>query len=712
MEPGVVRGVCAERLWSENKPLAPYGKYLHNPPNTAPSRTFSPMKTFFKALFVIALISVALAAIVIFVPLGGLEKVRATLRSSLRLPEDPSPPHAEPAMAQEKTTVAQPVAPVKKITEAPAYTPRWHALPADQAIAVEARKRLLAIYAEGGVKNARKLHLVYVTTADREPFPDHRERMDRVVKHVRDFYARDMVANGLPPLTFGLDTDENGRVRMYEAKTDLPLSGISKYTNSTKVTREAANKALRAAGIDPEKNHALIICQMPDGIAPYFGGGGYASGCCWICDLADFDPRNLASKLSKEETFSLAKNEEELKAFRGRALGDHTTTYMGGTAHELGHCFNLPHTGDSPEQEAMWGKSLMGSGNYTYGKEERGAGKGSFLNPTDALRLMAQPLFSGIDYRVSEKGKAEFADLKVVPERDGVRITGRIASANIPVYAALVTFLFDKPGGDYPSNSAASLIDPKTGAFSLYIARSYDGPVDIMLTALHANGDNTNLHTRTVSRGFGLNIHRLETSWAFLEAHKLYAKGDTAGALALAKAAPAQYPANPAVAAIAAAWGRALARNAAGPAPVARAASENSVSLVDCAAVSMKSGYAPAPASRDLVPSRDNGPVADIGWRPGARTLFAHAPGAFVFDLGGKWKKLSGGYGVQGRGSIGLEILGDGKVLFSGKTAGAGKPLPFDTVIAGVKRLELRITDGGDGASGDWGVIADPLLSR
>lgn len=587
----------------------------------------------------------------------------------------------------------------------------WQAEAAEQGRAVQAWNRLTKTYKEQGVKNSRKLYVVYFTPSDREPYPDYRLRMDHVVRDVSDYYAREMVANGLPPLTFGYETDAEGILKMHMAKGDKPLSGYDKHGNAGKESKAAADKVLREAGIDPDNNHLLIICQMPDGISPYYGGGSQKSGVCWICDLPGLDPANLASKLSKVDTFKLATNDEELKNFRGRALGDHTTVYMGGTAHELGHCFNLPHTGDSPEQSAKWGTSLMGSGNYAYGQELRGAGKGSFLNPTDALRLISQPLFSGYDYRVKDSGSAVFADLKATPEGNGVRVSGRIESANVPVYAALVTFNFDKPGGDYPSNAVSSLVDPETGAFSAVIARDHTGPVDLMLTALHLNGDTTVLHTATESKGRTTDTTRLNLEWSFTSVDKLARSGKTAEALAATRRIAAANTGSPAFATRVAAWERLLtAPTRPGSAPANRPVEEASVSLADCAALSEKSGYGPMPPTRDRIPGGGSS-LPRLGGKVPARSLFTHAPGGYAFDLGGSWKKLTGRYGVQdgASGKVGLIILGDGKELYQGKIV--SNPAEFSIDVTGVKTLELNIT-APEGNGSAWGVIGDPMLVR
>lgn len=70
--------------------------------------------------------------------------------------------------------------------------------------------------------------------------------------------------------------------------------------------------------------------------------------------------------------------------------GKNATIYIGGTAHELGHSFGLPHTGNGWDYPNA-GDSLMGHGNSSYGNELRNEGKGAFLAPTDALKLASVP---------------------------------------------------------------------------------------------------------------------------------------------------------------------------------------------------------------------------------------------------------------------------------------------------------------------------------
>ncbi len=60
----------------------------------------------------------------------------------------------------------------------------------------------------------------------------------------------------------------------------------------------------------------------------------------------------------------------------------------------------------------------------------------------------------------------------------------------------------------------------------------------------------------------------------------------------------------------------------------------------------------------------------------------------------------------------GFVIEGDGKTLWQSSVVKAGKAVPFQTDLTGVRQLTLRTEDGGDGAADDWGLWLAPVLSR
>ena len=58
-------------------------------------------------------------------------------------------------------------------------------------------------------------------------------------------------------------------------------------------------------------------------------------------------------------------------------------------------------------------------------------------------------------------------------------------------------------------------------------------------------------------------------------------------------------------------------------------------------------------------------------------------------------------------GTVLFRILGDGKELFAKKMSSGEKMKPIEVDIRKVKRLELRVEDGGDGYSGDFAIWSD-----
>jgi hypothetical protein len=97
-----------------------------------------------------------------------------------------------------------------------------------------------------------------------------------------------------------------------------------------------------------------------------------------------------------------------------------------------------------------------------------------------------------------------------------------------------------------------------------------------------------------------------------------------------------------------------------------------------------------------------------------ARGIYAHAPANHVYDLGGKWARLTGTAGAaQGKGaSVVFVVVGDGKELWRSKKINEGDAIPFDVEVKGVRKLELRVEDGGNGNGSDWGLWLDPALLR
>jgi len=124
----------------------------------------------------------------------------------------------------------------------------------------------------------------------------------------------------------------------------------------------------------------------------------------------------------------------------------------------------------------------------------------------------------------------------------------------------------------------------------------------------------------------------------------------------------------------------------------------------------MTTGWSVAKAGKGVAgqPLSINGRKFDNG-------VGTHAASKMRLDLGGKAKIFSALVGVDdgsgGKGSVEFLVIGDGKVLWKSGVRTGGQPaLAVNVNLAGVRTLELRATDGGDGASNDHADWAEAAI--
>ncbi len=588
----------------------------------------------------------------------------------------------------------------------------WQAKPETLLYAKEAWKTLSA-YHKNQPASARKLHVVYVTFKDRPALPAYKERYDRILKNIRAYYADQMKANGFPPLSFKLDLDDKGKLIIHDAYVDQPMSAMT-VQSSGPVSREAAKKILATKGIDIEKEHVLIICQLPDGIGPYYGGGNSQHGTAWTCDQEGLDTTNLSNTTPMPNSRY------------GGSVGRNASIYIGGTAHELGHSFGLPHTNTGWDMRS--GRSLMGDGNGTYGEELRQEGLGSFLYPTDALILAGAPIISGVEVDVPPgagpgrfpglfvPGAFESIGIKNNRGVDTVTLTGQVR-LDRPAYG-LVAHADPAGNSDYDAHANGVALK-ENGTFEIEVpdplGRGKNGFFELRLSVLNCDSTRSMFVMPVWKEEQGFFMPCLAQLNYFTGVQSLWRNGKTQEAQALLHQLTQQYGREKSFLEWLPVWQRALSGHYGAPAALLSAVTEDkkSVSLHDFQPGKAQVGWG-TPMWDVLAPS-ELGPVPFfIKTAKPKRFIFAHAPAVFAYELGGAWDKFKANFGlpIGSSGSVRFSVWLDGKQLSKTDVMRDGNSTCVELDVKGGKMLEIRVDDGGNGNGADWGIIADAELLR
>jgi len=547
------------------------------------------------------------------------------------------------------------------------------------------------------------LRVVYFTPTDREPEPDRVERLDRVMTEIQRFFREGMQQNGHGALTFELERDENGRLRLHEVLGQHEMRAYGRDA-SRKVFTEVAAELARQ-GIDARRETIVIFQQLlewDDGVAteigPYVGGGDAYGGAAWVFDDRRLDPRLLPSK--------------EPGGYYGGpcSLGQFNTHYLGGVAHELGHGLGLPHERERPSDTARRGVSLMGAGNHSYGRELRGEGRGAFLTAAAALPLSVHPLFTG-----RRQPRAELTctvvEIKATPGERRLTLDGRLAGDMRVV--GIVAYNDPRSArADYDSSGWVSPVDGE-GRFRFVIQDLEPGVYDLRLRALGSHGESKvfSLTYEVDATGRPAVETLLEAPW-ITRSYEALRAGDRERLAAIAAEAR---QAQPTADRLHRKLAHFLRLNEQRP-PQAidkLPASATSVALSDLVLEAASTGWGRAVRNGVFLDGDATG-LLEVGGEFFPSGLYAHAPARHAVHLGRRWSKLTTRFGLQDRhtGSVVFVIKADGEERFRSPTVEDHQVREATVDVSGVALLELIVEDAGDGRTRDWAVWLDPQLHR
>lgn len=505
---------------------------------------------------------------------------------------------------------------------------------------------------------------------------------------------------------------QDGRAEMVEIRETLEAAIWSNAIASL-------SPILEAAGISFDHETVLIFCNLATWNetnltfrhrSPYFGSWNQESGLCFAVDWANQNLTNLVL------TMPFLKDAE----YGYMSLEKHTTIFIGGIAHELGHAFALPHCGERWNEKSL-GISLMGGGNHTYREEVRKAGRGSFLTMASAMLLAGRPLFSGSDKEEALRGEllqctvnlsTNITSAELAKRHGALRVEG-IVEGKPPIYGVVAYFDCIHDGG-YQSPTATSVPDSQ-GQFAIEISGlSACGDGILNIDFCHANGAvSKRQYGFSVTSDGCVDLSQWEMRRALEPVAESVANNQTKTAQeTLLKLELTQVPELTKLIA------RKLVSTLADDKRATPATVDPSITrlpLGDANPKEAKVGWLKPAANR--IPQNDEitSPFLDSG-KIYATGLYAHAPSRYVFDLGGKWKKLQGQGGLhtvhQEHGSVVFVIKADGKEIFRSSVIQNSKKASYDLTIERVETLELIIEKAAQNNGGNWGLWLDPTLSR
>jgi len=544
------------------------------------------------------------------------------------------------------------------------------------------------------------VRIVYFIPSDMEPIPDREERLGRVMLCIQDFFRKGMEENGYGPMTFALEWNNPDKLKLYEVRGKKKQEEYGR--DDSRIVRNEVREVLKSKyGIDADKE-LLVIFQLllkRDGdisieLGPYVGGGGALSGTAWVYDDDRLDANLLTSK-------------EPGGYYHGHcSLGKFNTHYIGGVAHEMGHAFSLPHVREWDSQRATMGNSLMGSGNHTFGRDLRNEGTGTFLSETSALRLSTIRAFAGDLPDIGKRGDWTIEKLTAREERsEGGRTI--VLSGHITASPKLTGIIAYNDNLNIPADYDAKAWmtkDINDGHFQMTIDELETAPYQLRLVGVHENGVTSQLSVNYQVSDNEIDLKPINRLIAEERLRRLFRDKKT-DEIKLISENPAEDETIRRIA-------RHLFKLSIGQEPVVVAklpAKQRTADLTYSKFIVERTGW--HGVYRGMVPEELFIRVGNQFFESG---LYAHAPSNYTVELGGVWKTLLIGYGLQDGydGAVRFIVLGDGKELFRSEDVKDHSLRKTTISVEKVRKLELTVESAVQGNSGAWGIWVEPEIRR
>lgn len=558
-------------------------------------------------------------------------------------------------------------------------------------------------------KSNRFLHIVYWTPRDKPVSPGYEQRLHDIFGDIKEFYRAELERLGFgSDKTIGLDTNEAGKLKVHL------VTGQKNYSqyqvSSGPEIRKECLETLRKYGVNAAEETLVIFCNMSvwdpktrriSQNSPYYASGSNTEGTAWQVDSPILELKQLTN--TGDHVFD--------GQYGKISLGKYNTIFIGGIVHELGHAFGLPHNKARPDEAKEFGVALMGSGNRAYKDEVRGTGKGAFITLAHGLKLASHPMFSGYSDRMHEDPKTKVSNVNLELDDKGFVVTGNV-KGSIPPYG-VIAYMNPDGGQDYDATTATCIPD-ENGDFRIpchALAAGKSAQLDLVF--LHANGKASSFHflpqnsytyPYSVDKHGNANISLFQKSKAFGPLIEAIKAGDENPITKLPKGSSDELKAHAQRLIDTAHQQRKLS------APASIADTQKQVVLTDCQFEQFTVGYGAPLFDRNL----DQEMLLSSGATCYTSGVFAHAKSRAVYNLGGKWSKLTGFCGLlnKSKGSVEFIILADGKQIFKSPVIRTTRTHSIDIDLTGVKTIELIVSDAGDGIRSDWSAWLDMKLTR